>query len=132
LFATFDAHRRTPLAASDRAELSTPDILASLGRSITLGSGGNAMPANFTTSTNKTAQNPYYATGCATPYSIQGAKNTCILNTNAYGMALYGNEQVTFYTKFTKKLSEDNTLTVDYLRGQEYIVGTKIRRLHQR
>ncbi|MFZ6724390.1 TonB-dependent receptor [Undibacterium sp. MH2W] len=124
-FATVDAHRRSPLAASDRAELSTPDILASLGRSVALGSGGVATPANFTTPTNKTAQNPYYATGCQAPYSIPGAKNTCILNTSAYGMALYGNQQVTFYTKFAKKLSEDNTLTVDYMRGEEYIISTK-------
>ena len=124
-YGTFDAHQRSPLYASDRAELSTPSILAGLGRSTALGSGGASMPANFTTPTNKNAQNPYYSSGCDAPYSIQGAKNTCVLNANDYGMALYGNQQVTFFTKFSKKLSEDNTLTVDYMRGQEYILSTK-------
>ena len=124
-YATVDAHRRSRLAASDRAELSTNDILTSIGRAPALGSGGYSMPANFTTATNKNAQNPYYASGCQSPYSMQGAKNTCILNDAAYGSALYGNEQVTFYTKFTKRFNEDHTLTVDYMRGQEYILGTK-------
>lgn len=124
-YATVDAHRRDRLLASDRAELSTNEILTSLGRSPTLGSGGYAMPANFTTATNKTAQNPYYNAGCVGPYSIQGAKNTCILNASYYGTALYENQQVTMYTKFTKRFSEDHQLTVDYMRGEEYILGTK-------
>lgn len=124
-YATVDAHRRSRLLASDRAELSSPELLTSIGRAPTLGSGGYAMPANFTTASNKNAQNPYYAQGCNAPYSIQGAKNTCILNANYYGTALYGNEQVTFYSKFTKRFSEDHTLTVDYMRGQEFILGTK-------
>ncbi|WP_374517761.1 TonB-dependent receptor [Undibacterium squillarum] len=124
-YATVDGHRRSRLLASDRAELSTPELLTSIGRAPTLGSGGYAMPANFTTATNKTAQNPYYSQGCAAPYSIQGAKNTCILNANYYGTALYANEQLTFYTRFTKRFSEDHTLTVDYMRGQEHILGTK-------
>ncbi|MFZ6654463.1 TonB-dependent receptor plug domain-containing protein [Undibacterium sp. TJN19] len=125
LYGTIDAHRRSRLLASDRADLSTPDILTSIGRAPTLGSGGYAMPANFTTATNKTAANPYYASGCVGPYSIQGAKNTCILNAAYYGTALYGNEQVTFYAKGTKKLSEDHVITIDYMRGQEQILGTK-------
>ncbi|MFZ6768457.1 TonB-dependent receptor [Undibacterium sp. Di26W] len=125
LYATIDAHRRARLLASDRADLSTTEILTSIGRAPTLGSGGFSMPANFTTATNKTAANPYYAAGCQGPYSIQGAKNTCILNAAYYGTALYGNEQVTFYAKGTKKFTDDHILTVDYMRGQEYILGTK-------
>ena len=125
LYATIDGHRRSRLASSDRAELSSAELLTSIGRAPTLGSGGYAMPANFTTSANKTAANPYYNAGCAAPYSIQGAKSTCILDANEYGTALYGNQQVTFYARGTKQFSEDHSLTVDFVRGQEYILGTK-------
>ena len=125
LYATIDGHRRSRLASKDRTELSSNELLTSIGRAPTLGSGGYAMPANFTTSTNKTAANPYYNAGCAAPYSIQGAKSTCILDANEYGTALYGNQQVTFYARGTKQFSEDHTLTVDYVRGQEYILATK-------
>lgn len=125
VYATVDAHRRSALNARDRAELSTPEILAGIGRAPTLGSGGYASPANYTTATNKTAANPYYASGCLAPYSIRGGKNTCILNNQEYGMALYANEQVTFYARGTKQFSEEHKLTVDYMRGQEYIVATR-------
>jgi hypothetical protein len=83
------------------------------------------MPANFTTSANKTAANPAYAAGCAAPYSIQGAKSTCILDANEYGTALYGNQQVTFYGRATRQFSDDHIVTVDDVRGQEYILGAK-------
>src|SRR5471030_2534565 len=53
-YGTIDAHQRSRLAASDRADLSSAAMLASIGRAPTLGSGGNATPANFTTSSNKT------------------------------------------------------------------------------
>jgi iron complex outermembrane receptor protein len=125
VYATIDGHRRSRLAASDRVEYSTNELLTSIGRAPTLGNGGNATPANFTTATNKTAANPYYNAGCVAPYSIQGAKSTCILDANEYGTALYANQQVTFYARGTKKFSEDHTLTVDFVRGQEYILGTK-------
>lgn len=125
IYGTVDAHQRSRLAASDRADLSSNALLTSIGRAPTLGSGGYADPANFTTAANKTAQNPYYATGCDAPYSIQGAKNTCILNANEYGTALYANQQISFYGRATKNLGEDNQLSVEYTRGQEYILGTK-------
>ena len=125
LYAPIDGHRRSRLASADRAELSSADLLTSIGRAPTLGSGGNAMPANFTTAANKTAQNPYYAAGCDAPYSMQGAKNTCILNANTYGTALYANQQVTVYARGTKQFSEDHAMTLDYTRGEEYILGTK-------
>ncbi len=125
LYATIDGHRRSRLASSDRAELSSAELLTSIGRAPTLGSGGYAMPANFTTSANKTAANPLYNAGCAAPYSIQGAKSTCILDANEYGTALYGNQQLTFYARGTKRFSDDHSLTVDFVRGQEYILGTK-------
>ncbi len=125
VYATFDGHQRSRLLQADRAWMNSPELLTSIGRAPTLGSGGYAMPANFTTATNKTAQNPYYSAGCLLPSSIQGAKNTCILNTNTYATALYENQQTTFYSKGTLKINEDHTLIVDYSRGQEYILGTK-------
>ncbi|WP_332877893.1 TonB-dependent receptor [Massilia sp. S19_KUP03_FR1] len=125
VYATIDGHRRSRLASKDRAELSSNELLTSIGRAPTLGSGGYASPANFTTSANKTAQNPYYKSGCTSPYSIQGAKSTCILDANEYGTALYANEQVTFYARGTKNFSDDHSLSIDFMRGQEYILGTK-------
>ncbi|MYM21705.1 TonB-dependent receptor [Duganella sp. FT135W] len=124
-YATVDAHQRTRLAQSDRAYLSSADILTGLGRAPTLGTGGNATPANFTTPTNKTAQNPYGTTGCLAPYSISGQKGTCVLDNNTYGTALYANQQVTFYARGAKKISEDHVVTIDYSRGEEFILGTK-------
>jgi iron complex outermembrane receptor protein len=125
VYATVDAHRRSALNARDRAELSTPEILASIGRAPTLASGGYAAPANYTTTANRTAANPYYATGCLAPYSIQGARSTCVLNNQEYGMALYENQQVTFYARGTKEFSPDHKLTLDYMRGEEYIIATR-------
>jgi len=124
-YATIDAHQRTRLAASDRAYLSSADVLTNLGRPPTLGTGGNATPANFTTATNKTAQNPYATRGCLAPYSIVGQKGTCVLDANEYGTALYDNQQVTFYARGAKKLSEDHIVSIDYSRGEEFILGTK-------
>jgi len=125
IYGTIDAHQRTRLAARDRADLSSADLLTSIGRAPTLGTGGNATPANFTTSTNKNAQNPYAASGCLAPYSIVGQKGTCVLDANEYGTALYANQQVTFYARAAKKLSEDHVISVDYSRGEEFILGTK-------
>ena len=124
-YGTLDFHQRSRLAAKDRADLSSAELLTSIGRAPTLGSGGYADPANFTTSANKTAQNPYSKTGCLSPYSMVGAKNTCILDPNEYGTALYANQQVTFYGRATKKISDDHTVSIDYSRGEEYILGTK-------
>jgi iron complex outermembrane receptor protein len=121
VYATVDAHRRSRLAAKDRAELSSDELLTSIGRAPTLASGGNAMPANFTTATNKNAQNPYFAQGCVAPYSVIGGKSTCIINNNEYGTALHANEQTTFYARGTKRFNDEHTLIIDYARGEEYI-----------
>ena len=125
MYATIDAHRRSRLLASDRAYLTNAALLTSIGRAPTLASGGYATPANFTTAANKSAANPYYASACLAPYSIQGAKNTCVIDANEYGTALYGNERVTFYTKASKKLGADHLLTLEYSRGETKIFGTK-------
>ncbi|MBV7537823.1 TonB-dependent receptor [Duganella sp. sic0402] len=125
VYATVDAHQRTRLAASDRAYLSSVEKLTGLGRAPTLGTGGNATPANFTTATNKTAQNPYGRSGCLAPYSIAGQNGTCVIDNNEYGTALYANQQVTFYARGTLKLSEDHTVSIDYSRGEEFIKATR-------
>lgn len=128
VYATMDAHKRNRLAASDRAELSSAELLTSIGRAPSLVSGGFATPANFTIPGNKSflAANPYYATGCQAPYSIQGGKNTCVINNLNYNTALYANDQVTFFTKATKKISEDHQISVEYNRGEEHIFGSRV------
>jgi iron complex outermembrane receptor protein len=123
-YATIDFHDRSRLASKDRVEYSSDALLASIGRAPTLGSGGNAMPANFTTAANKTAQNPYAGT-CATPYSQIGAKNTCILNNNEYGTALHQNQQLGFYARATKQISEEHTFSIEYTRGQSFILAAR-------
>jgi iron complex outermembrane receptor protein len=125
VYATVDAHRRARLAAVDRAELSSAEVLTGLGRPPTLGTGGNATPANFTTAANRTARNPYAASGCLAPYSIVGQNGTCVLDANEYGTALPANQQVTFYARAAKKVSDDHVVTIDYARGEEYIMATK-------
>ena len=125
LWGTLDAHQRSALAARDRANLSSAELLTSIGRSPTLGTGGNATPANFTTAASKTARNPYAATGCVAPFSIPGKASTCVLDANEYGNALYENQQVTFYARASKKLGEDHTVSIDYSRGEEHIIGTR-------
>ena len=125
LWGTIDAHKRSALASRDRAGLSSPELLTSIGRSPTLGTGGNATPANFTTATNRTARNPYGATGCVAPYSIPGRAGTCVLDSTQYGNALYENQQVTFYARASKKLGEDHVVSIDYSRGEEHIIGTR-------
>jgi len=125
LWGTIDAHQRSALASRDRATLSSPELLTSIGRSPSLGTGGNATPANFTTAANKTARNPYAATGCVAPYSLPGKSSTCVLDANEYNNALYENQQVTFYARASKKLGEDHTVSVDYSRGEEHIIGTR-------
>ncbi|HWW68312.1 MAG TPA: TonB-dependent receptor, partial [Duganella sp.] len=87
--------------------------------------GGNATPANFTTATNRTARNPYAATGCVAPYSIPGRAGTCVMDSTEYGNALYENQQVTFYARAAKKLGEDHVVSIDYSRGEEHIIGTR-------
>ncbi len=122
VYASVDAHRRSRLASSDRSFLSSADVLTALGRAPSLGTGSFAFPANVVTNNSaKTPNNPYYASGCVAPYSIQGAKNTCVLDSNNYNTSLYGNEQITFYSKGTLQLGPDHTLTIDYSRGQEHI-----------
>lgn len=123
-YATIDFHQRSRLASKDRPELGSDEILAQIGRSRTIGSGGYAMPANFTTATNKTARNPY-AGECEAPYSIVGAKNTCLIDNNEYGTALHENSQLSFYARATRQFNEDHTFTVEYTRGQSEILAAR-------
>ncbi|MBW8899949.1 MAG: TonB-dependent receptor plug domain-containing protein, partial [Massilia sp.] len=126
VYGTVDFHQRSRLLLSDRAGY-VPDAAAmtAIGLPPGAASGGYATPANFTSSANKSAANPYYASGCLAPYSLKGAKNTCVLNNDTYGTALYPNKQLTMYAKATKKIDADNTVTVEYTRGDESIYSYK-------
>jgi len=125
VYGTVDFHQRSRLLMSDRAGF-VPDTatLTSIGLAPSAASGGYASPANFTSSANKTAANPYYSAGCLAPYSIQGAKNTCVLNNDTYGTALYPNKQLTMYGKATKRFGE-HTVSLEYTRGDESIYSYK-------
>jgi iron complex outermembrane receptor protein len=125
-YATGDFHKRNRLLESDReGYVPTVAELTAIGRAPSLGSGGYATPANFTSSANKSAANPYYASGCVAPYSIQGQKNTCILNDETYGTAMHANKQLTMYAKATKKINDDHTVALEYSRGDATIYGVK-------
>jgi iron complex outermembrane receptor protein len=126
IYGTVDFHQRSRLLMSDRIGFIPDDAtLTAIGLAPSLGSGGYATPANFTSATNKTAANPYYASGCLAPYSIQGAKNTCILNDDTYGTALYPNKQLTMYARATRKIGADHTVALEYTRGDEKIYSYK-------
>ena len=124
LYATVDTHKRSALSSADRAELSNPDLLSSLGIAPKAGVGGYAQPANvFSPSTNITG-NPYFASGCAAPTSVPATKNTCILNAN-YVLALPGAQQTTFFSKGSIKLGEDHLITAELLYAKEHITTQK-------
>lgn len=124
LYATIDTHKRSALESADRAALSSPDLLSSLGIAPKAASGGYAQPANvFSPSTGITG-NPYYATGCTAPYSVQATKNTCILSAN-YVLALPGAAQTTFFSKGSIKLGEDHLITAELLYAKEHITTQK-------
>jgi iron complex outermembrane receptor protein len=126
VYGTIDFHQRSRLLNSDRTGI-IPDTaeLTAIGLAPSAASGGYATPANFTSSANKSAANPYYASGCLAPYSIQGAKSTCVLNNDTYGTALYPNKQLSMYAKATKKIDANNTVTLEYTRGDESIFSYK-------
>ena len=127
VFATLDAHQRSRLAQADRPYLTDVARQTALGYPPSAATGTYAFPANVlaTISGKSVAFNPYYATGCEAPYSVPGAKNTCVLNSAEYNTALYGNSQVTFYSKGTLKLSDDHMLSVEYMRGMADILSVR-------
>jgi iron complex outermembrane receptor protein len=126
LYGTADFHQRSRLMLADRAGFVPGDAeMAAIGLPRSAASGGYATPANFTSSVNKTAANPYYASGCLPGASIQGAKNTCVLDDAAYGSALHPNKQVSLYVKGTRKIGEDHTVSIEYTRGESFIFASK-------
>jgi iron complex outermembrane receptor protein len=126
VYATVDGHQRSRMLEASRAGFAPTDAeLTAIGRAPSLGSGGYATPANFTSSSIKSTTNPYGTTGCLAPYSITGQKNTCILNDDQYGTALHANKQVTGYAKATRKIDEDNTISLEYTVGDATIFGAK-------
>jgi iron complex outermembrane receptor protein len=126
VYGTIDFHQRSRLLMSDREGFIPDDAtLTAIGLAPSLGSGGYATPANFTSTANKNAANPYYAGGCLAPYSIQGAKSTCILDNNTYGTALHPNKQLTMYARASKRIGEDHTISLEYTRGDESIYSYK-------
>jgi iron complex outermembrane receptor protein len=126
VYGTVDFHQRSRLKLSDRAGFVPDDAaMTAIGLPPGARSGGYATPANFTSSVNKTATNPYATLGCLAPSSIVGAKNTCVQNDAEYATALYPNKQLTAYVKGTKKIDENNTVSIEYTRGDESLFSYK-------
>jgi len=124
LYATVDHHTRSALDSADRAEFTSPELLASLGIAPKQSAGTYAQPANvFSPSTGITG-NPYYASGCTAPYSVQAPKNTCALSAN-YILALPGNGQTTFFSKGTVRHGDDGQFTAQLLYAKEHITTQK-------
>jgi iron complex outermembrane receptor protein len=126
VYGTADFHQRSRLLLADRAGFVPDDAaMAAIGLPRNAASGGYATPANFTDSAHKSAVNPYYASGCLPGASVQGAKNTCVLDDDVYGTALHANKQLSAYVKATRKINEDNTVSIEYTRGEATIFATK-------
>lgn len=126
IYGTADFHQRSRLLLSDREGFIPDDAaMTAIGLPPGARSGGYATPANFTSSVNKSAANPYYASGCLPGASIQGAKNTCVLDNDVYGTALHANKKLSAYVKATKRIDDDNTISIEYTRGQATILATK-------
>ncbi len=125
IYATIDTHQRSALDSNDRPDLSSIDVLTQLGIAPKTGSGSYAFPANINSASTKITGNPYYASGCKAPYSVQGTNNTCVLNANYYVLALPGNAQTTAFTKGSLKLSEDHLITAELLYSRENITTQK-------
>ncbi|MEO7495006.1 MAG: TonB-dependent receptor [Massilia sp.] len=123
LYASVDSHKRSALHSADRADLSSNELLTSIGIAPKSGTGGYAWPANIFSPSAKITGNPYYASGCKAPYSVQASGNTCVLNAN-YVLALPGNKQETFFSKGTLKL-DNHTITAELLYARESITTQK-------
>ena len=142
-FATGDIRTQERLAMSDRPNLVSPQAFGNVGLGYP-GYSEYAYPASVQPikadgkSTTGTLYNPSYATGCVDPYSVKDAVTTYSATTGAinpavkaqcrmsglYDTAIYGREDVSFYTKGTLKL-DGHTLTVDYMRGQSTLDSIK-------
>jgi iron complex outermembrane receptor protein len=126
VYGTVDFHQRSRLLLSDREGFIPDDAaMAAIGLPRSAASGGYATPANYTSSANKSAANPYYASGCLPGASVQGAKNTCVLDDDVYGTALHPNKQLSAYVKATRKINEDHTVSIEYTRGEASIFASK-------
>lgn len=124
VYATVDQHKRSALDSADRADLSSPDLLASLGIAPKASSGGYAQPANIFSPSTGITGNPYYASGCTAPFSVPALKNTCALSAN-YVLALPGNGQTTFFSKGSLRHGDDSLFTAELLYAQEHITTQK-------
>ena len=142
-FATGDVRKQDRLAMSDRPDLASAQAYANVGLAYPAYSEF-AYPATVqplkadAKSTTGTLFNPSYATGCLDPFSVKDATTTYTPSTGAitsnakaqcrlsglYDTAIYGREDISFYTKGTLKL-DGHTVTVDYMRGQSTLDSVK-------
>ena len=128
LYATVDAHRRSTLYPLERPDLGSAAVLAELGFT-PKPSASYSHPANVTWNSAKFTGNPYYATGCAAPYSVpMPAKSPAATNGNPgctidknYIPLLPANQQISFFSQGKIKLGDDRMITAELLHSKEYI-----------
>jgi iron complex outermembrane recepter protein len=121
VYAAFEHQRRKILLREERPELNAG--LAELGIATLPGLGANATPANFTDPTNPVTANrtlrwnPYFASGCLSPFSepsTSGGRQTCFLDANdTYTAFGNGNEITTLYAKGTMRLAGGQTVSLE-------------------
>jgi iron complex outermembrane receptor protein len=127
-FVTGDEHQRTYLPMSARSQYSNNNLLNSLGIGSKAGAGTYADPANVSAVINKkTVQgNPYYATDCTAPYSLQALSNTCINNNTAlYSVGVSPSQQASLFSRASYKVADDNLLSVEVMYAKEFGLAYK-------
>jgi iron complex outermembrane receptor protein len=119
VYVTGDLQHQNQLAQTARPNITSVDNRISAGFAPPKQTkGSNAVPANVTLvgGSTKNAGNPYYASGCLDPWSVQGTSNTCTASYNANSLTLTKeNEQASFFSKGTLMLNPDHKLSASIL-----------------
>ncbi len=124
VYVAAELQRRKILLREERPELIDANALTAMGISTAPQLGANATPANFTDPTHPTAanrtirRNPYFASGCLSPYSepsTASGRQTCWLDQNdTYSAFGNGNDIDTVYARGSIALGDSHTLSAEY------------------
>ena len=119
VYVTGDLQHQNQLEQTARPNITSVDNRVSAGFAPPKQTkGSNAVPANVTLvgGSTKNTGNPYYASGCLDPWSVQGTSNTCTAAYNANSLTLTKeNEQASFFSKGTLMLNPDHKLSASIL-----------------
>ena len=129
IYLTGDVNNQLPLGQTARPNITAAERVMSAGlQGPHLSKGTNAVPANVTLANGSTkvgtktiTGSPYFASGCLPPYSVPGTSNTCAATQTANSLTLTtAKKQASFFTKATKKLGDDNTLSATVMYSSIY------------